>query len=36
MNQLETCQEQLEAVDAFFNELADLSQHLIYSEGLAA
>ena len=32
MNQLETCQEQLDAVDAFFNELADRSQHLIYSE----
>ncbi len=32
MNQLETCQEQLDAVDAFFNELADRGQHLIYSE----
>ncbi len=36
MNQLETCQEQLAAVDEFFNELADRSRHLIYSEDLAA
>ena len=36
MNQLETCQEQLTAVDAFFNELADRGKHLIYSEELAA
>ena len=36
MNQLETCQEQLDAVDAFFHELADRSRHLIYSEELAA
>ena len=32
MNQLETCQEQLDAVDAFFNELADRGRHLVYSE----
>jgi tRNA-dihydrouridine synthase B len=36
MNQLETCQEQLAAVDEFFNELADRSRHLIYSEDIAA
>jgi len=36
MNQLETCQAQLTAVDEFFNELAARSQHLIYSEDLAA
>ena len=36
MNQLETCQEQLAAVDAFFYELAERSEHLIYSEELAA
>ena len=36
MNQLETCREQLAAVDEFFNELADRSRHLIYSEDLAA
>jgi tRNA-dihydrouridine synthase B len=36
MNQLETCRAQLAAVDDFFNELADRSRHLVYSEGLAA
>ena len=36
MNQLETCQEQLAAVDAFFNDLAGRGKHLIYSEELAA
>jgi tRNA-dihydrouridine synthase B len=36
MNQLETCQEQLAAVDAFFGELADRGKHLIYSEEIAA
>jgi len=36
MNQLETCQEQLAAVDAFFTELADRGRHLIYSEDIAA
>jgi tRNA-dihydrouridine synthase B len=36
MNQLETCAEQLAAVDAFFNELAERGRHLIYSEELAA
>ena len=32
MNQLETVQEQLAAVDAFFNELAERGQRLIYTE----
>jgi len=36
MNQLETCEEQLAAVDAFFNELAACGLHLTYSEELAA
>ena len=36
MNQLETCQEQLAAVDTFFNDLAGRGKHLIYSEELAA
>ena len=36
MNQLQTCAEQLTAVDEFFGELAMNSQRLIYVEGLAA
>lgn len=36
MNQLQTCAEQLEAVDAFFAELADHGRHLTYIEELAA
>jgi len=36
MNQLQTCAEQLAAVDEFFGELATGSQRLIYVEELAA
>ena len=36
MNQLQTCAEQLAAVNEFFGELAAGSQRLIYVEGLAA
>ena len=36
MNRLQTCAEQLEAVDAFFAELADHGRHLTYIEELAA
>ena len=36
MNQLQTCAEQLAAVDEFFGELASSSQRLIYVEELAA
>ena len=36
MNQLQTCAEQLEAVDAFFAELADHGRHLTYIEEMAA
>jgi hypothetical protein len=36
MNQLQTCAEQLAAVDEFFGELAAGSQRLIYVEELAA
>jgi tRNA-dihydrouridine synthase B len=36
MNQLETREEQLAAVNDFFSELADRGLHLIYSEELAA
>jgi len=36
MNQLETCDEQLTAVDEFFQHLAGCGRHLSYSEELAA
>ncbi len=36
MNQLETREEQLAAVNEFFSELADRGKHLIYSEEIAA
>ncbi|MGE5522880.1 MAG: tRNA dihydrouridine synthase DusB [Rhodospirillaceae bacterium] len=36
MNQLQTCAEQIAAVDAFFAELADHGRHLTYIEELAA
>ncbi len=36
MNQLQTCAEQIAAVDAFFAELADRGRHLTYIEELAA
>ncbi len=36
MNQLQTCAEQLKAVDAFFAELADRGRHLTYIEEMAA
>ena len=36
MNQLQTCAEQMVAVDTFFSELASQSQRLTYVEELAA
>jgi tRNA-dihydrouridine synthase B len=36
MNQLQTCAEQLAAVDEFFGELASVGRRLIYVEELAA
>jgi tRNA-dihydrouridine synthase B len=36
MNQLETCREQLAAVNEFFAQLADRGQRLAYVEELAA
>ena len=36
MNRLETCDEQLKAVDEFFEHLAGCGRHLSYSEELAA
>jgi tRNA-dihydrouridine synthase B len=36
MNQLQTCAEQMAAVDAFFCELATRDRHLMYIEEMAA
>lgn len=36
MNQLQTCGEQMAAVDGFFDQLADQGERLVYSEELAA